>query len=208
MGEAFGSVVRGVTTSRNGDSPAVAGPAAGAARPAAAVAHRVRGRLSSIATVRGTPSHVWRLIVNVDIAQYPQPRFFRLLGIPHPERAEVSYEGVGGERIASFDTGKRFLQRITEWDPPRRYAFTFNPEPGFKVLYFFDLSDGPVQIPAGAYDLTPDSGGTRIVLSTEYSIDRRARLMLQLPVMTMLKLFQRYLLRGIARNAARGLGEV
>lgn len=194
-GEGFASV--GV----NGDGPEPAPQSQRGARPAGTGARRILRTLTSQAVVWGTPAEVWNLIVNVEIADYPQPKVFKLLGIPHPERAEVSSEGVGGQRIATFDTGKRFIQRITAWDPPWHYAFTFNPEQGFKVLYLFDLSDGPVQIPSGAYDLSPEPGGTRITLRTEYSIDRRARLVLQLPVTAMLKLFQRYLLRGIARNA-------
>jgi hypothetical protein len=85
---------------------------------------------------------VWDQIVNVDIASYPHPGYFRIAGIPNPLRAEVVADGVGGRRIAYFDNGKRFLQQITAWEPPREYAFTFNPEKGFRVAYFFDLSDG------------------------------------------------------------------
>lgn len=182
----------------------VAGGAATAAAPA--TTGRIVGALSSTAVARGSLQRVWDSIVNVDIADAPQPAFFRLVGIPHPLRAEVRSQGVGGERIATFDTGKRFIQRITAWEPLRRYAFTFNPEPGFKVLYVFDLSDGPVQIPSGAYDLVAQPGGTEIRLSTVYSVDRRLRLLLQPPVLLMLRLFQRYLLRSITRNVERADG--
>ena len=39
------------------------------------------------------------------------------------------------------------------WEPNREYAFTFNPEPGFKVVFCFDLADGVVQIATGYYVL-------------------------------------------------------
>lgn len=147
-------------------------------------------------------NRVWREITDVDIASYRHPPLFRLLGIPHPERAEVIASGVGGQRIAHFSTGKRFIQRITAWNPPHEYAFSFNPERGFRVGFIFDLSDGPVQIPTGSYELAEWSAGTRIRLSTTYSIDRRLHLLLEMPVRAMLRAFQRYLLSSISRNVS------
>ena len=94
----------------------------------------------SSASVRAPIANVWEQITNVDIHSFPHPRYFRFLGIPNPLRAEVIDSGVGGQRIAYFDTGKRFVQRITVWEPNREYAFTFNPEPGFAML---------IEIPAG-----------------------------------------------------------
>ena len=161
---------------------------------------RVSGSITSSATVGGSPEHAWDEITNVDIGNYALPAYLKLAGIPHPLRAEVNAAGVGGERIAYFDTGKRFIQRITVWDPPREYAFTFNPESGFKVVFFFDLSDGVVQIPSGSYLLDSAGGQTVIRLSTQYSIDRRLHLVLGPPVRIMLRVFQRYLLRSIAGN--------
>lgn len=166
-------------------------------------ASRVTGQVRSDKVVAGAPERVWREITNVDIADYDSPVYLRALGIPHPLRAELVSEGVGGERIAYFATGKRFIQRITAWDPPQEYAFTFNPEHGFTVLYFFDLSDGVVQIPSGEYLLTAEGSGTRIKLGTEYSIDRRTALVLRPFVRTGLRTFQAYLLRSIAENVER-----
>jgi len=103
---------------------------------------------SSIRVVASSQS-VWDQITNVDIHSFPHPPYFRFLGIPNPMRAEVISSGVGGQRIAYSDTGKRFIQQITVWDPLHEYAFSFNPEEGFKVVLFFDLSDGIVQIPTG-----------------------------------------------------------
>lgn len=163
-------------------------------------ASRVTGSITSSTTVGGSLDHAWDEITNVDIGDYVQPAYLKLAGIPHPLRAEVRSAGVGGERIAYFDTGKRFIQRITVWNPPREYAFTFNPESGFKVVFLFDLSDGVVQIPSGSYLLDSVGGRTVIQLSTQYSIDRRLHLVLGPPVRAMLRVFQRYLLRSIAGN--------
>lgn len=145
---------------------------------------------------------VWDQITNVDIHSVEHPKYFRILGIANPLRAEVIDSGVGGQRIAYFDTGKRFVQRITVWDPVREYAFSFNPEKGFKVAFFFDLSDGLVQIQTGSYVLTTHDETTQIELGTEYSIDARVAPILSIPVRIVLRGFQRFLLTAITRNLA------
>ena len=155
----------------------------------------------SSARVRAPIANVWDQITNVDIHSFPHPRYFRFLGIPNPLRAEVIDSGVGGQRIAYFDTGKRFIQQITVWDPHREYAFTFNPEPGFKVVFCFDLADGVVQIATGYYVLDEQGATTTIQLGTEYSIDRRFAPLLGIPVWVVLRGFQRYLLKAIAHSA-------
>lgn len=144
---------------------------------------------------------VWQQITNVDIHDFEHPRYFRFLGIPNPLRAEVIDSGIGGQRIAYFDTGKRFVQRISVWNPPRDYAFSFNPEKGFKVAFFFDISDGIVQIATGSYRVEDAGEITRIRLGTEYSIDRRVDPLLALPVRVVLRGFQRFLLAAIVRNS-------
>lgn len=156
----------------------------------------------SSASVRAPIAHVWEQITNVDIHSFPHPRYFRFLGIPNPLRAEVIDSGVGGQRIAYFDTGKRFIQRITVWNPNREYSFTFNPEKGFKVAFFFDLADGVVQIATGYYVLDERGATTTIRLGTQYSIDRRFAFLLGIPVWVVLRGFQGYLLKAIAHNAA------
>lgn len=100
-----------------------------------AATRRVDRSMSSSAIVGGGLQRTWDKVTDVDIADFSHPTFFKLVGIPHPLRAEVLADGVDGERIAYFDTGKRFIQRITVWDPLREYAFTFNPEKGFTVVY-------------------------------------------------------------------------
>lgn len=168
-----------------------------------AASGRIRRSMSSSTIASGGLQRTWDKITDVDIADFSHPTFFKLAGIPHPLRAEVLADGVGGERIAYFDTGKRFIQRITVWDPLREYAFTFNPEEGFTVAYLFDLSGGVVQIPSGSYLLEAEGSRTRITLATEYSIDRRVHVVIEPGVRIMLKLFQRYLLTSIARNVRR-----
>lgn len=156
--------------------------------------------LSSEIQIKGKPELVWDNITNVQIAKFSDPFIFKILNIPKPLRAEVISEGTGGRRIAYFDSGKRFIQEILVWKPMTEYSFAFNPEKGFRILYFFELSEGVFRIPSGAYFLKATGSVTVLQLSTTYSIDRRLNFLFSLPARLILKKFQRYLLKAIKRN--------
>jgi hypothetical protein len=151
--------------------------------------------------INGLPGIIWDHITNVKIEQFSDPFIFRLLDIPKPLRAEVVSEGEGGSRIAYFENGKRFIQKILVWKPLKEYSFSFNPEKGFKVCYFFELSEGVFRIPSGEYYLNTNAGSTKLKLVTTYSIDKRFYFLLNLPVRGILKLFQKYLLSSIKKNS-------
>ena len=162
--------------------------------------HIIRS-IDSFIDINGDPELIWDNITNVKIEKFSDPYLFKLLDIPKPLRAEVLSEGKGGKRIAYFDTGKRFIQEIIVWQPLQEYSFLFNPEKGFRVGYFFELSEGVFRILSGAYFLTIDGGRTTLRLKTEYSIDNRFYLLFSLPVKIILKAFQRYLLNSIKKNS-------
>jgi hypothetical protein len=157
--------------------------------------------LGSTIDIIGRPEIIWDNITNVKIEQFSDPTIFKLLDIPKPLKAEIISEGQGGKRIAYFDTGKRFIQEILVWKPLKEYSFSFNPEKGFKVLYFFELSEGVFQIPTGAYYLTTTGKTTTLKLTTTYSIDKRLYFLFNIPVILILKAFQRYLLTSIKKNS-------
>lgn len=157
--------------------------------------------LGSTIDIIGRPEIIWDNITNVKIEQFSDPTIFKLLDIPKPLKAEIISEGQGGKRIAYFDTGKRFIQEILVWKPLKEYSFSFNPEKGFKVLYFFELSEGVFQIPTGAYYLTTTGQTTTLKLTTTYSIDKRLYFLFNIPVKFILKAFQRYLLTSIKKNS-------
>lgn len=162
--------------------------------------HTLNSIESSI-DINGLPAKVWDNITNVKIEQFSDPLIFRLLDIPKPLRAEVIAEGEGGSRIAYFNSGKRFMQKILVWKPLQEYSFSFNPEKGFTVGYFFDLAAGVFQIPSGAYFLSTHGGLTNLKLVTTYSIDKRLYFLFNPLVRIILKAFQRYLLTSIKKNA-------
>lgn len=162
--------------------------------------HIVRPIYSTI-DIEGIPETIWDNIVNVKIEQYAEPFVFRIFGIPKPLWAQLLADGLGGKRIAYFDNGKIFLQEITLWNPLKQFSFDYNPEKGFVVGHFFDLSSGMFRVSNGSYQLTPGETGTTLKLLTTYSLDKRVYLLFNLPVRLILKLFQRYLLRSIKKNS-------
>ena len=143
---------------------------------------------------------VWQHITDVDITAFAHPPLLGLLGIPQPLHAEVLSEGVGGQRVSTFENGKRFFQEITAWEPPVHYAFTFQPEKGFRVVYLFDLADGVFQMQRGAYHLMRDEDGVLLSLTSWVSLRGPFMRLLALPVRLILRNYQRFLLRSIARN--------
>ena len=147
------------------------------------------------------PEVIWENITNVKVEQYSDPFLFKILGVPKPLKAEVISTGEGGQRIAYFASGKRFIQRITAWKPFQEYSFDFNPEPGFIVGHFFDLSTGIFRVANGTYILTENKGRTKLQLSTTYSLNKAVYPLFNLPVRLILKIFQRYLLRSIKTNS-------
>jgi hypothetical protein len=162
-----------------------------------------RHRIENSVDIAAPTPRVWQEVTQVDIASFRHPAYLAVLGIPKPLRAEVTRPGVGGARVAFFSNGHRFSQRITEWQPCERYAFTFEPDRGFRVAYCLDLSDGPFHILAGAYQLEPIEARTRLRLSSEYELRGGVGACLRWPVRLVLHLFQSYLLRGIRANSER-----
>lgn len=157
--------------------------------------------IGSTIDIHGLPEIIWDNITNVKIEQFSDPTIVKILDIPKPLRAEVISEGQGGKRIAYFDSGKKFIQEILVWKPLTEYSFSFNPEKGFRVCYFFELSEGVFQIPTGAYYLKTVGQTTTLKLTTTYSIDRRLYFLFSIPVKLILKAFQSYLLKSIKKNS-------
>ena len=160
-------------------------------------------RIEHSTSIHAPAEIVWNHITEVDIASFDHPAYLALLGIPKPLRAEVTNPGVGGRRTAYFANGRCFTQEITIWQPCKQYDFTFHADPGFRVGYLFDLSDGPFQMTAGSYRIVPSGGRVQLFLASEYALRGFFGWCLAIPVRLVLNLFQRYLLRGIKANAER-----
>lgn len=161
----------------------------------------ISNSIDSTIVINGQPERIWDNITNVKIEQFSDPVIFKILDIPKPIRADIISEGEGGSRIAYFNTGKRFMQKILVWKPLLEYSFSFNPEKGFRVCYIFELSEGVFRIPTGAYFLRTKEQSTTLHLRTTYSIDSRLYYLFNWPARLILKTFQRYLLTSIKKNS-------
>lgn len=166
----------------------------------------VEESISSVIEIKASAEIIWDHITEVRLEQFSDPLLFKLLNIPKPLKAEMEAVGEGGSRIAYFDSGKKFLQKITVWKPLSEYSFSFNPEKGFKVGYFFDLSDGIFRILSGSYYLTPSNDSISLTLNTRYSLDKRLHWIGRLPVRLVLMMFQKYLLTSIRQNTESNEG--
>lgn len=160
-------------------------------------------QIEHVTDIQAPAEIVWQHVTEVDIVSFDHPAYFVLLGIPKPLRAEVPQPGVGGRRVAFFDNGRTFTQEITVWQPYTQYDFTFQADPGFRVGYLLDLSDGPFQMTAGTYRIVPGQDGVQLTLKSQYELRGFFGWCLAIPVRLVLNLFQRYLLRGIKANAER-----
>jgi hypothetical protein len=163
----------------------------------------VEHTIESAIPIRAPADVVWQEITQVDISSFRHPLYLRALGVPKPLNAVVLATGVGGARVAYFSNGLRFSQEITEWHPNASYAFTFVADPGFRVGWFLDLGTGPFQLRSGAYRIRQTNSGIELTLTTRYVLSGVFGIILKLPVVLVLNLFQRYLLSGIRRNAER-----
>ena len=159
----------------------------------------------SVHRIDAAPSRVWQYVTDVEATAYTLPAAFTLLGVPRPLRAELSGAGLGARRTACFDNGKCFRQVVTAWEPARHLRFRFNPDPGFRVGYFFDLSRGPFRILEGWYRLEPDgSTATRLSLGTLYYCSLPAVSVFPSIIARVLPAYQRFLLRAIQANCKGG----
>ena len=144
---------------------------------------------------------LWENITNVDIIKYRFPWYFRILMIPKPIKAEIITEGVGGERIAYFDNGKKFHQKILTWDKNNTYSFSFNSEDNFKAGIFFNIFNGIFKIKKGTYFIEAHDQTIKIILKTDYTIQKKYNFLLNIPVYLILRKFQKYLLNTIKINS-------
>lgn len=163
--------------------------------------NHIKKTISTTVQVKSNAESVWKNITNVQIEQFDDPWYFKLLNIPKPLKAEVTKNGVGGKRIAFFNNGKKFIQTISTWEELKEYSFTFNPEKHFVVGFFFDLSDGVFRILTGSYFITGNLNCLNLELKTTYSISRKANWLLSIPIRIVLYIFQEYLLKSIKKNS-------
>lgn len=131
--------------------------------------------------IDSNPDQVWPLLVSIPDVRPDEGRWnatHNLLGVPRPSDAELLWRGGEMVRLARWDRGIRFEERITRFVPGQQICWDFAfPDKSVQRETDRHISpDGPfLKIRSGCYALEQDAGGqTRVRLSTTY--DMRVRL--------------------------------
>jgi uncharacterized protein YndB with AHSA1/START domain len=126
--------------------------------------------------IAAAPEQVWRELVRVPrITDAEQtPGLFHAIGIPRPLEATLSHEGVGALREAHFEGGLRFHERVTEWEPGRRLAFTIEIDPQTVSSAVLDrhvrVGGAIFDVTYGRFELEPSPRGTRLHLHSQHRL--------------------------------------
>ncbi len=121
---------------------------------------------------------VWERIASVPaISPKELPwSWVHALGFPKPIAAVLEGEGVGAVRIATFERGVSFYERVTEWAPGEAIGFSIDADPQFvpanafdqHVIVggrFYDVLDGRYEIRMG------DDGSLVLRLSSRHRLN-------------------------------------
>jgi hypothetical protein len=94
------------------------------------LSHRELRQVESVIEIHATPEAVWSNIKRVPAIQPAElkPSWSRRIGFPSPVEATLSFEGMGGIRHASFESGVLFIETVDVWEPERRLAFSIHAE--------------------------------------------------------------------------------
>jgi hypothetical protein len=136
---------------------------------------RVLLRTETSIEIAAPPSVVWPLVASVDSIPADQLRtaLYTSIGFPRPVSATLTEDARGRVRIARFDRGIRFVERVTDWQPGRRISFTIRPDPvPVTTLDPHVTIGGPYfDVLTGTYELTEmGSAHTRLVLRIEHRV--------------------------------------
>jgi uncharacterized protein YndB with AHSA1/START domain len=180
----------------------------------AAPVERLRSQADEILEVRNVidiaapPERVWQEIRSVPrIAEEEHSdSWLHRMGFPRPVEAVLQGEGVGSVRIAQFERGLVFVERVTEWKPSERLAFTIRADTAnipAKTLDehvkvggpYFDVLDGVYEIEAGMV------GTVRLHLASRQRLGTRFNWYASLWSGRVMSELQTYILRIVKRRA-------
>jgi hypothetical protein len=161
--------------------------------------------------VNASPARVWREIRSVPRISEEEhsDSWMHRMGFPRPVEAVLEGEGVGSVRIARFERGLVFVERVTEWDEPRRLAFTIradskNIPPSTLDEHvtiggpYFDVLDGVYRIEVR------EDGTSRLHLSSRQRLSTQFNWYASLWTGGVMSELQTYILRIVKRRAESG----
>jgi hypothetical protein len=150
-------------------------PSAGAVAEDRWLASPSSVRVTRSVTVRRDAATVFAGVVEVErLTDAELPRsWLNALGVPRPVLATVDRRAVGGLRVGHFEGGLRFLERITAYEPARRLRLAVTADltsmaPDDLNVHVFDA--GLFSVDDVEYRVEPVAGGTRLELSSRYTI--------------------------------------
>jgi len=109
--------------------------------------------------INASEQRVWEHIVKVEAiaATANRDALFRLAGFPQPLKARFDTIAIGGRRMAVFDRGLVFTEKITTAVPGQTLAFTIKADPGSTPLTTLEkhiIIDGKYfEVLKGKYEL-------------------------------------------------------
>jgi hypothetical protein len=174
-----------------------------------ATPHEIREVRTSV-DIQADPSVVWRAISRVRRFEPDEHGFSwtHLIGFPRPVEATLDRDGVGGVRHASFERGVVFVERVTEWQPPRRLAFTVHADPTSIPMRSLDqhvtVGGEFFDVLEGTYTIEPrPEGGVRLHLASRHRLSTRFNVYSRLWTDWLMSDIQRYILERIKLRCER-----
>jgi uncharacterized membrane protein YhaH (DUF805 family) len=120
------------------------------------------------------PEAVWQVLLDTDLSREPVTLPFRL-GVAYPLRGKVLGEGTGALRVGEFTTGTA-LERVTEWIPNRKLAFTMlNEVPAMRELSPYAHVHAPhvvgyFRTTNTSFELVRRASGTEVIEHTSHEL--------------------------------------
>lgn len=165
----------------------------------------------NVIEVAAAPERVWQEIRSVPrIAESEHSTsWMHLMGFPRPVEAVLEGEGVGAVRMARFERELVFVERVTQWDEPKRLAFTIRADtaniPPTTLDEHVTIGGPYFDVLDGVYEIEARQDGTvRLHLSSRQRLSTRFNGYAALWTGTVMSELQGYILRIVKRRAERG----
>lgn len=108
--------------------------------------------------ILAAPAVVWDNITRVRAIRDEEHRFsvFHLAGLPRPQAATLTAEGVGGVRRGQWEDGLAFIETITAWEEERTYSMAMEADTSAvprSTLPLKDIGGAYFDVIGGRYEI-------------------------------------------------------
>lgn len=129
--------------------------------------------------VEAEPAAVWAQITRVaEITEAEHHfSFFHWAGLPRPQSATLTYDGVGGVRHGQWENGLAFIERISQWQPNKSYVMQMEADTQAVTgtsLPLQEIGGRYFDVVEGQYAIEP-AGDQRVILhfTSTYRLNTR-----------------------------------